>query len=144
MNKDLVDAPNEISNLDNLREQIRKLHLRSNTANDSVNPVSHLKMISSLKNDIKTTTGGLKYNINLTHKKGQKIEKFLSKSPKRKTQSKHHDEFALHENMVPYKFFKSSRYVLINKEGELLQEETEALRAQLFPHMNQQDENGKL
>jgi hypothetical protein len=54
-------------------------------------------------------------------------------------------EQQFHEMMVAYKhslpaFFKSSKYVLINKDGELLQEETEALRAQLSPNPPPEEE----
>jgi hypothetical protein len=130
----------------NLRDQLRKLNLRNGNENNKyMNATGHFSLISKAqKNDIKPGIFGFKLILSDVDQKvdrgrmtmkGATGQKFFNS---RKRQQLVDPEQQFHENMVAYKdslppFFKSSKFVLINKEGELLQEETDALRAQLSP-----------
>lgn len=93
--------------------------------------------------------GVLGYGLNLSDVNQEKVQtskahtKYSTRFNKfmhsRKLKEIPDPERQFHDNMIMYKdslppFFKSTKYVLINKDGELLQEETEALRAQLSPN----------
>ena len=64
----------------------------------------------------------------------QDLNKFI-KARKNKImdpEQQFHENMAVYKNSLP-QFFKNPNFVLINKDGELLEEETEALRAKISP-----------
>lgn len=145
--KELEQMPK--GTLMNLRDQLKRLNLRTDADNkDQFNKTGHFYLISQAHKDkIEAGIFGFKLNLSDVNQKVDKGRITMKGSEKhkffnfRKRQHMIDPEQKFHENMVAYKnslppFFKSSKFVLINKDGELLQEETEALRAQLSPNNN--------
>jgi len=146
----MVNNSNNKNGLMSLRDQIKHLSLREDSKGDRMHKTTGQFSLISHANDKNLSKPGIfgfKLNLCDVDQNAQqkdrytsainstRYQKFLST---RKTANFFDPEQQFHENMVAYKhslppFFKSSKYVLINKEGELLQEETEALRAHLSP-----------
>ena len=147
LNEDI--EPNR-GNLLGLREQLKLLGLRNDSTADRKNQTANqLSLISYTREQNTSKPGVFGFRLNLSdvnatdYKKGKHPVKSNTRYNRffqaRKTKQIQDPEQEFHEKMVAYKnslppFFKSTKYVLINKEGELLQEETEALRAQLSPY----------
>ena len=123
--------------------------MRSNEEDPKWKTTTHFSLINHIKNKGIGRPGVLGYGLNLsdvqpenikTAKSNNKYSTRFGKFMKSKKIKEMPDpEKQFHENMILYKdslppFFKSTKYVLINKEGELLQEETEALRVHLSPN----------
>ncbi|CAI2385330.1 unnamed protein product [Moneuplotes crassus] len=128
-----------------LRDQLRRINLRdSSPHNDKNKTLGQLSLVSHIKNnslskngvfgleiDRKDPQSFIKHNQS-TSKNSTRYKKFMKS---RRTDWRDEDQ-KFHEEMVAFKdslpqFFKNSNFVLINKQGELLEEETEALKAQI-------------
>lgn len=134
----------------NLRDQLKRLNLRSDAEVDKkYHTTGNFSLINHMKSNSVTKPGvfGFKLNLSEMGPKKSKLDKNTIKSSTRynkffnarKAKMQMDPDSQFHSNMIMYKnslppFFKSSKYVLINQDGELLQEETEALRAHLSPH----------
>lgn len=144
------DIESKRGNLLGLRDQLKLLGLRNDVKTDKKNQTANqLSLISYIREQNTSKPGVFGFRLNISdinatdYKKGKHPIKSNTRYNRffqaRKTRLAQDPEQEFHEKMVTYKnslppFFKSTKYVLINKEGELLQEETEALRAQLSPY----------